>query len=450
MKSKNKALFRIAVPYVVSLKTQELNRILLLFFIFSIAKPVYSQVYTVKQTRHRFAQLNLGLDFQSSFGGTTKYLDAQGNTQSLNLANSYSPRFIIGGTHFWGHADFSIAIPLYSPSIKRNNQEITTLKGVETAFKYYPFRIENNKVRPYIGTSFAPKVFEHQNNNFQYSSGPELNYTSFPLLCGLTFNSKNHLIEFGFSWNYQNRHDYYISRSQIEQIKTIPFYATLSYRYMLETTMSAEKNWESGRTKEVTNILAERGRLNGFYVGVGISSAFWLKQSDYNKTTRPYINKYGSSTMPDFALGYYLHKPDLNIAIGYRGYSTSTNTYGAFQQLNRQSLLFEVTKYLFDYHGFVPFIGPTISDENLSFKEDFEGQNIFDVRERKLGYGLTFGWDIRPNRIQSWILRTNLRWYPNLFLEIEPYSKISFDNLEFNFIQLIIYPNRMIKRRQNR
>lgn len=238
---------------MVSLKTQQFKRILILFFIFSIAKPVYSQVYTEKQTKHRFAQLNLGLDFQSSFGGTTKYLDAQGNTQTLNLANSYSPRFIIGGTHFWGHADFYIAIPLYSPTIKNNIQEITSPNGVETVFKYYPFRIENNKVRPYIGTAFAPKVFEHQNNNFQYSSGPELNYTSFPLLFGLTFNSRSHLIEFGISWDYRNSHDYYISRSQIEQIKTTPFCAALSYRYMLETTMSAEKDWESGRTKEVTN-----------------------------------------------------------------------------------------------------------------------------------------------------------------------------------------------------
>ena len=74
----------------------------------------------------------------------------------------------------------------------------------------------------------------------------------------------------------------------------------------------------------------------------------------------------------------------------------------------------------------------------------------FDVEDRKMGYGLTFGWDIRPNRIQSWILRTNLRWYPNLFLEVESNSKVSFDNLEFNFIQLIIYPNRMIKRKPNR
>lgn len=410
----------------------------------------YSQVYTEKQTRHRFAQLNLGLDFQSSLGGSIKYLDGLGNLQSLNLSNSFSPRFLIGGTHFWGHADFYIGIPLFPTTLKKDNQEITALRGVETVFKYYPLRIEHNKVRPYIGTSLAPFYFEQRNNNLQYASGPELNHTNFPLLGGLTFNSKNHLIELGLAWNYQNQQDYFISRSQVERINTPPVYATLSYRYMLETTLSTEKNWESGRTNEVTDILAERGRLNGFYVGAGISSAFWLKQSGYNKSTRPYIGKYSTSLMPDFTLGYYFHKPDINVAVGYRSYGASTNTYGTIQQLNRKSFLFEATKFLFDYHGFVPFIGPTISNDNLLFKESFEGQKTFDVKERKFGYGLTFGWDIRPTRIQSWILRTNLRWYPNLFLEVEPNSKVSFDNLEFNFIQLIIYPNRIIKRKPNR
>lgn len=419
-------------------------------FLLLICNLAYSQVYTEKQTRHRFAQLNLGVDFQSSFGGSTKYLDPQGNLQTLNLTSSYSPRFLIGGTHFWGHADFYIGIPLTSSTLKKNNQEVIALRGVETVFKYYPLRIENNKIRPYIGTSLAPFYFKQRNNNFQFPNGPELNHTNFPLLGGLTFNSKSHLIELGIAWNYQNQHDYYISRSQIERINTPPLYATFSYRYMLETTLGAEKDWESGRTKEVTDILAERGRLNGFYLGAGISSAFWLKQSDYNLTNRPYIDKYSISIMPDFTLGYYLHKPDINLAIGYRGYGASTDTYGAIQQLNRKSLLFEATKYLFDYHGFVPFVGPTISYENLSFRENFEGQNTIDVTDQKMGYGLTFGWDIRPNRIQSWILRTNLRWYPNLFLEVEPNSKVSFDNLEFNFIQLIIYPNRMIKRKPNR
>lgn len=420
-----------------------MKKLVLLIAILTITQKGYSQVYIEKQTRHRFAQLNLGFDFQSSFGGSSKYLDANGTTQSFNLNNSYSPRFLIGGTHFWGHADFYIGIPMYFSNFEKENQEVAANSRVETVFKYYPLRIENNKVRPYIGTSLAPFNFEQQNNNFQYSNGPELTHTSFPLLAGLTFNSNNHLIELGLSWNYRNRQNYYISRTQIEEIQTPPIYATLSYRYMIETTLSAEKAWESGQTEEITNIRAEKGELNGFYIGAGISAAFWLRQSSYNETSRPFISKYSTSIMPDFTLGYYFHEPDLNLAVTYRGYWASTNTYGAIQQLQRKSFLFEATKYLFDYHGFVPFVGPSISYENLSFEEHFEGSETYNIQERKLGYGLTFGWDIRPNRIQSWILRTNLRWHPNLFIEVEPNQKISFDNLEFNFIQLIVYPNRM-------
>ncbi len=421
-----------------------MRNLLLILGLVVVVQIGYAQVYKEKQTRHRFAQMNLGLDFQSSFGGSTNYFDEQGNVQSLNLGNTYTPRFLIGGTHFWGHADFYIAIPLYIHTLKKDNQEINAFRGVETVFKYYPLRIENNKIRPFIGASFAPFYFEQKNNNFGFASGPELNNTSFPLLTGITFNSKNHLLELGLAWNYNNKQDYYISRNQISTIKTPPLYATLSYRYILETTLGAEKSWESGRTKEITDILADKGRLNGFYLGAGISSAFWLKQSEYNRIERSYIGKYSTSIIPDFTLGYYLHKADVNLAIGYRGYGTSADAYGTLQQLNRKSLLFEATKILFDYHGFVPFVGPAISFENLSFIENFEGSNVIDIEDNKIGYGLTFGWDIRPNRIQSWTLRTNLRWYPNLFLDVEPNTKVSFDNLEFNFIQLIIYPSRML------
>ena len=105
---------------------------------------------------------------------------------------------------------------------------------------------------------------------------------------------------------------------------------------------------------------------------------------------------------------------------------------------------------MFDYHGFVPFIGPAISYETLTFEESFEGATTYNIAENKLGYGLTFGWDIRPNRIQSWILRTNLRWYPNLSVAVTSDSEVSFDNLEFNFIQLIIYPNRIFSGKSKR
>lgn len=420
-----------------------MKRLLVFLIILIFNQTTYSQVYTKKQTRHRFAQLSLGVDIQSSIGGNTKYISAQ-SIQSLDLDQNISPRFLIGGTHFWGHADFYIAIPVYSSSLKKENQEITAIRGVETVFKYYPSRIEHNKLRPYVGTSLAPFYFEQKNNNFTYPSGSELNHTSFPLLGGITYNSHNHLVEFGLAWNYSNQQNYYISRDQVEIINTAPFYATLAYKYMLDTTISAEADWESGRTEEVTKILDDRGRLNGFYLGVGISTAFWLNRSTYNTQIRPYIEKFNTSLMPDFTFGYYLHTSDINIATGFRAYGTSTNSYGAIQQLNRKSVVIEATKYLFDYHGFVPFIGPALSYENLSFAESFEGTTTLDLNENKLGYGLTFGWDIRPNRIQSWILRTNLRWFPNLSLAATPNSIISFDNIEFNFIQLVIYPNRMI------
>ncbi len=238
--------------------------LVLLFFIF-LVQVGFGQVYLEKQTRHRFAQLNMGFDIEASFGGQTMYLNQASTIQSLSLENSFSPRFLIGGTHFWGYADFYIAIPLFGNKTEKENQEITALRGVETVFKYYPLRIENKKIRPYIGTSLAPFYYEQNNGNLEYESGPELNHTSLPFLFGLTFNRGNHLVELGAAWNYNSNQDYYISRNEIAQIQTPLLYASLSYRYMIETTLSAEKDWESGRTEEVTQILADRGRLNGFY-----------------------------------------------------------------------------------------------------------------------------------------------------------------------------------------
>jgi len=407
----------------------------------------HAQVYVEKQTRHRFAQLTLGADYQMSFGGRTNYLDVNGSDQSHALGSLRRPRFLIGGTHFWGHADFYIAIPLLFPSFQKEGQTSRYSSSVETVFKYYPWRIEWDKVRPFIGVGLTPFYFEQQNQNIEYGNGAELNHTTVPLYAGLTFNKKQHLIELGVLWNYNNKQSYHISRTITSDIQTPPLYASISYRYLLDTTLSAEKSWESGYTKKVTNQLAASKRLNGIHLGVGLSSAFWIKESSYNKNNRLYLEKYNTSLMPDFSLGYYLHQPDLGFALGYRGYGTSTNAYGTVQQLQRKSLVFEATKFLLDYHGFVPFVGPAISYEKLNFKESFEGQLTNDLSQNKLGYGITFGWDIRPTRLINWILRTNLRWFPNLNLEVEKGKLISFDTIEFNFIQLIIYPNRMGKKR---
>jgi hypothetical protein len=41
------------------------------------------------------------------------------------------------------------------------------------------------------------------------------------------------------------------------------------------------------------------------------------------------------------------------------------------------------------------------------------------------------------------VLRTNLRYYPNLEINSVAGGKARVDQLEFNFIQLVFYPQRM-------
>lgn len=405
--------------------------------------PINAQVYIEKQTRHRFAQLHLGADVQMSLGGETRFIANDNSIHSLDLNSIIKPRFTIGGTHFWGHADIYIAIPLFNPKMEKNNQTIVFDTGVETVFKYYPWRIEHKKLRPFIGISIAPFYFEQSNGNLAFGDGPELNHTSLPLLTGFTFNHKNHLLELAATWNYKNKQDYWISPSLQSEINTPPLFFSLAYRYLIETTIGAEKGWESGRTKEITDKLAEDGKLNDFYVSAGMSSAFWLGKGSYNEEVNPHVESYSTSIMPEFGLGFYLHNPDVNFNLSYRGYSSGTNSYGLIQSAKRQSVGFEITKYLLDFHGFDPFIGPVLSAERLRFSESFEGELTQDLQEDKLAMGVAFGWDIRPNRIQSFILRTSLRWYPSLGVDVESQGRVSFSNIEFNFIQLVVYLGRI-------
>lgn len=410
---------------------------------FFVLNATWGQVFVEKQTRHRFAQLTLGIDYQTNFGGQTQFLNAAGQLESFELQSTHKGRFLIGGTHFWGHADFYIAIPLFDPSYESNEQNILHTSGVETGFKYFPWKIKKRKIRPYLGFTIAPFRFLQDDERLTYPAGSEKTYTRLPLTSGLTFNHGSHLLELGLLYNYDNKIDYHISRTEEVTIETPPLLVSFSYRYMLETTLSAEPSWESGRTAIVTQQLAEKGVLNNFFIGLGLSSAWWLTQSAYNKAERPYLSTNGINIMGDFSVGYYWHRPDLDVSVNYRGYEGRQEAYGAVQKANRQSVGLEVKKYLMDYHGFVPFVGPIVSFEQLGFKEDFEGQPTLDVHKNKLGYGLVFGWDIRPNRIQSFLLRTNLRYYPNLKLEVGENQTVAFDNMEFNFIQLILFPDRI-------
>ncbi|MEM9896405.1 MAG: hypothetical protein AAF789_08545 [Bacteroidota bacterium] len=410
------------------------------FFISSI---LLGQLYVEEKTRHRFAQMNIGLGYTANLGGRTQYLDVSGSLQHLDMIDGGKVRFLIGGTHFWGHADFVLSIPIGGSSFSSQNQDVFYTRGVETIFKGYPWAIKKNVPRPFVGFAISPGYFEQTNNNLEFGDGPDLNRTFTPLLTGFTFQHRNGLFELAASWELGKDPNYAASREQSFALELPPVQIGFSYRKIIDTTISAEKNWKSGKTEERTKELSEKKKLNAFYLGVGLSSSFWLEKGSFNDTNRPYLTRFSTSLMPDFNLGYYFHNADLNVGLAYRNMNSNTDAYGAFQFIERQSIAFEISKNLFDYQGFVPFVGPSLTLERLKFEEFFEGSNSIDLSTNKTAFGLVFGWDIRPNRLQSWLLRTNLRWYPRLDLSVEQGQVISFSNIEFNFIQLIIYPERI-------
>jgi hypothetical protein len=417
--------------------------IIFIFVVILTTTSLNAQVYIEKQTRHRFAQMHLGLDYQINIGGSTTFQNKFGQLENKDLQSLSNVRFLIGGTHFWGHADFYVAIPVYAQKMKENELEINLSTGVETVFKYYPWRIKHNKVRPFIGLALAPFNFQQINNNLEFPKGGYLDKAKLPISTGFTFNNNSHLLEVGLTYNYANKVEYYINKIQKTRIETPPLFATLSYRFMFETTLGAEKNWESGRTKKVTEKLGTAGALDGFFVSAGMSSVWWLGNSTYNEANRPFIPNYGISVMPEFSAGYYWHKQDVSLGVAYRGYSKNVDVYGIEQKAQRRSVAIEATKTIGDYHGFVPFVGPVVSYEKLSFREIKTNQLPFNGSQDKLGYGIILGWDIRPNRLMWFTLRTNVRYFPNLKFDTENKQSINFNNIEFNFIQMVVYPGRI-------
>jgi outer membrane protein W len=395
----------------------------------------FAQPYTVANgnTRHRFAQLEVGMtQYFSPKSGQTQILSDNNVLNDYQFGAKTTSAFFIGGTHFWGHADFALTIPIKSFGRGMGY-------GVDLQAKYFPWRIEQNKLRPYIGVSMNP--FGYSQND-----GPEVSKIYFPLMAGLNFYKNRHQFELGAVYNYNNAFSYHVSRTQLGSAKIQPLTFSATYKYTLETTAGSEKNWRNGETAKQTKELGDAGKLNSFSVAVGPTSAFRIKPSDYLSKKYPFAGQHSYSAALEYGLGYYWHKPDMVANIAYRTFKSSINAYGYSDQVKRKSLTLEAFKFVGDFHGFSPFVGANINYENLSVTEKDREAAPKAYSFKGFKPGLTFGWDIRPDRLQSWTLRTNMRWTPNLNVKMGDGSKNALDQLEFNFIQLVVYPERLFKK----
>jgi hypothetical protein len=372
----------------------------------------HAQVYVDGgNTRHRFAQMTLGADART--------FPADGSSVGGTL---HEARFIIGGTHFWGHADFFVAVPV------RRFGDSPFRTRVETGARYYPWRLTRGAVRPWVGASLMSV-------QYRQGDGPILGRARWPLTAGLTYQTGDHLLSLGVgAVRYTAR--YPDSPGSEIPITMHPRWFSLGYTRAFDVTTGAEPAWKSGETaKSVERRLAD-GTLGGFTIGIGPSSAFFSRASEHLR----HVGFAGQHRQPGFfadaGVGYHFARPDLHMGVAYRRNSSAVGAYGYAHEATRSAWTLETYKFLFDYNGFVPFVGPHLSYERLAVRGSVRGDATL------WRGGVTFGWDIRPDRLQSLILRTNLRYTPNLDVTVTDGRRVALDQIEFNFIQVVIYPRR--------
>ena len=416
--------------------TTKIINLLFLIFTFYIGntqEAVIDSVYTYEKIKKStsFASLTLGGDLLTLGHSATLI-----NGLKTQLPAQTMPRINVGGTHFWGHTDFYVTFPLgLSLGLgKAGVNGFNYTEGVETGAKFYPWAMKKGRLTPYIGISFQPMSFKYtlKGDEYKYEGS---NYSKFitPIHAGLTYTSRNYMYNIGARWVKNANFDYY----QSPDIKVASSYSPLNFNISIFRFMDTDKSLASSRALDQLNkkyyVLEKENGISGWYWAIGPSTALQMSKSSYFKNAHPYFyeDMNNSFLVPEIAVGKYYYKGDFNVNVAARYMFWSKSAFDTKITMSRFSTAVEGYKFLLDYHGFVPFVGPSIMLDHLVVNEN--GSKITNV---KPAIGIVFGWDIRLSQTGTSLLRTNLRYVPGHHVKVRD-DKIMFDHLEFNFIQYV-------------
>ena len=421
-------------------------RKLFLLLLFGLGtKYILAQEYiTEGKNRLNFAKtyFEVGGQFTPSFMG--KRLLTNNTVQSFENSASIVPYLNIGGLHFWGRADFYISIPLTQLNFKKNDS--TNFKfnqSVVTGARFLLWKYKDNKIRPFIGASWAVVNFKQEikpTNNQPFFSKNKL-----LLDAGLWYGKGSFMARLGVNFYPTSKWEYPVTENNFQQIQTPNWSAHFGLAYTFESTRSKNMETENSRLNEFPKISSPSMnaiKKGDFFIGLGPSTSFMITNSDYNESKFPYFNKKPiSNTYFDMAIGYQFNKLGLVTALSFRNPKFTNEAYGTTQIIKKNSYVLEAYKYLTDYSGFTPYIGVNLAYDNINYSEENNTINLRSTHN-KITPGITFGWDILPGKTEQWfVLRTNLRWFPFESISIEG-KEFSLNQIEYNVIQAVFYPSR--------
>ena len=390
-------------------------------------------------TRYRFAQTILGLDFTYTPNtGYSHFRNAEGQIERFGWSPQFGTMVDISGIHFWGHVEFNIKISLTDLKLGNTSYNDYTFRRLSTSgIKIFPLRLKENRPSPFAAIAIG-------NMLYRQGEGTELRRTEYPVSFGVTLPTRYGVLDLGANFYYNAKHKTYIDRDTKVEFGIPKWNIEFAYRYAFDITKTQEKQVEAGMIEKRLKFKREKKRLNDFSLAVGISFSTIVGRSSYNKEQRPYLDQHRiAPAVVDLGLGYYFHDFDAHLNIAWRQMKTKLKAYGAAQTITRKALTFEAYKFLFDYHGFVPFLGIAGSYENLHFLETDNGELVHDRTRKFWTPGVTFGWDIRPDKDFWIVLRGNLRYFPLLRMGMPGDTKMNISQIEFDFIQITWYPGRM-------
>ncbi len=403
-----------------------------------VSLPGFAQEINLKK-RYSFAKSYIGVDlnyFQSL--SPSSFLDAQGQVQSLQRSTFFTPAINIGATHFWGHADFFVSIA--TAPIPTQKDAVANSIGFRaiTGMRVFPLPLQEQTIRPYLSYKFAPIRLNQSNiegENYRKTQVKSL------LGGGIAYQTDKIYAYAAYEFIPNSDTDIHIARNQQAASAFPSGTFSIGLNYLFESTAGSYQH----PSPLLDSLLRQKNTL-GLFLGIGPSSSFPLQSSSYITELYSFLDdKSMPNTFPEITLGYHFSKQDFIISANFRPIRQTRNAFSFQQDIRRQSYGLEAYKFLFDYHGFAPFVGAGLLLENVQLTENDRGNTITDERHHLTSPSIVFGWDIRPNRrADTWLLRTNLRYSP--LLEIEKDDKsISLQHLEFNFIQLVVYPQKILK-----
>jgi hypothetical protein len=353
-----------------------------------------------------------------------------------------TPRVNIGGIHFWGHAEFYVSFPLDFLTISDRPKELVSLtykNGIETGARIYPFALQTGRIRPFLGTGFRLLSFQQQIPGTQFSKeAPTYQKMIYPIQLGLTYAKSNLLITLSGQYQSFRSFTYNNNYGSTGDITLAPVSIQLGVTRYWDTDKSLRKPENVANKNNEHALLLKEKKLSSWYWGLGPSSGIQISKSPFLQQEFPHLyNDFIRGFIPDMSFGRFFHQPDMNIGLSYRTMGSRLRGFDDEISVRRHSFMIEAYKNLFNYLGFVPFLGFTGSIENLRTTV-----NGTIYREQKPALGLIFGWDIRVTKTGTSLLRTNLRYIPNLHMTIQG-EKMMFNQLEFNFIQWVQFIGRM-------